>query len=180
MPLKINVGLSKKLGLPDYGSAGASCHVEFEVEGSLLQSDLDGFHRHVRNAYVACRQAVQDELARHQPNGGSGDGRVQQQAEPQQAHGSASSTQSDTGRGYRNGNGNSGHAASQKQVDYIQQLARQIRGLGVRRLDTLADKMFGKPMATLTSMDASGLIDTLKAIKAGEIQLEAALSGDPR
>ena len=28
MPLRLNVGLSKKVGLPDYGSLEASCHVD--------------------------------------------------------------------------------------------------------------------------------------------------------
>ena len=66
MPLKLNVGLSKKIGLPDYGSLGASCHV-VELDGTLLQQDLDTFQRHVRNAYVACAQAV-NELGRHAAN----------------------------------------------------------------------------------------------------------------
>jgi len=165
MPLKVNCGLSKKIGQPDYGSLGASCHVEFEAESTLLQTDLEAFHRHVRNAFTVCQQAVNDELARHQPES-TLDGRVSRDTQT-----------SPSGNGQRNGNGANGQRASQKQVEYIQQLSRQIHGLGVRRLETLANKMFDKPVADLTSMDASGLIDTLKAIKAGEIDLTAALNG---
>jgi hypothetical protein len=64
--LKLNVGLSKKIGQPDYGSLGASCHVEVELDGSLLQADLEGFQERAMRAFAACRQAVTDELARHQ------------------------------------------------------------------------------------------------------------------
>jgi len=66
MPLILNVGVSKKVGLPNYSSLGASCHVECELESALLEHDLDGFHERVQRVYAACRHAVQDELARHQ------------------------------------------------------------------------------------------------------------------
>ena len=66
MPLRLNVGVSKKLGLPEYSSVGATCNLELEVESRLLETDLEGFHARVRDAYVACHQAVNDELARLQ------------------------------------------------------------------------------------------------------------------
>jgi len=171
--MKLNVGVSKKQGLPDYGSVGASCHVEVELEGSLLQNDLETFHRHVRNAYVACSQAVADELCRHQA---PAEAHAAQPAH-QPATRPQPTSQSNGNNG--NGNGSNGHRASQKQRNYANQLAGQIPGLGVRRMESLSQKMFGKPLADLTSLDASALIDTLKAIKDGQITLKDALDGAP-
>mgnify|MGYP003351377640 CR=1 FL=1 len=34
MGVKLSVGLQKKVGLPEFGSLGASCHVEFEIVGT--------------------------------------------------------------------------------------------------------------------------------------------------
>lgn len=180
MPIKLNVGLSKKIGLPDYGSLGASCHVEIELAGDAVFSDLEAFQRQARSVFTACRQAVQDELALHSNNGSDHPGSAPQQepgGEPTRQHGNGSGASSRNTNG--NGRSGNGHAsrASQKQLDYARQLAGQIRGLGVRRLETLAQKMFAKPIADLSTLDASGLIDTLKDLKAGIIDVDAALSG---
>jgi hypothetical protein len=173
--MRINVGLSKKIGLPGFGSVGASCTVEFEADQSTLQTDLDAFHRHVRSAYTACRQAVQDELSKHQTDGATQS--TGNAAAPNESRSQGAASEGTDGNGRSGSNGGGPQRASQNQLEYIQQLARQIRGLGVRRLEALAQKMFGKPIAELSTLDASGLIDTLKAAKAGEIDLEAALQG---
>ena len=61
--LKLNVGTNRKIGQPDFGSAGASCNLELELDTALFQ-DLEGLQQVVRRAYAACNQSVQDELAR--------------------------------------------------------------------------------------------------------------------
>ena len=189
MPLRLNIGLSKKLGLPDYGSLGASCNVDIELDASLLQTDPEAFQRHAKNAYDACRRAVQEELARHQATPTSTPANHQPAASGNvggNGNGNGNGHTSGNGNGHTNGNGTNGnghgngHPASEKQLTYIRQLAGHIKGLGVRRLEALAQKMFAKPVVGLTSLDASGLIDALKGIKAGEIDLESVLEGTTR
>jgi hypothetical protein len=61
--LKLHAGVSKKVGLPGFSSASASCTIEAELDSSLLQ-DHEGFQVVVRRAYQSCEQAVEDEIAR--------------------------------------------------------------------------------------------------------------------
>ena len=67
--LKLHAGVSKKVGLPGFSSASASCTIEAELDGSLLQ-DREGFQTVVQRAYQSCEQAVQDQIARLTSNGG--------------------------------------------------------------------------------------------------------------
>jgi hypothetical protein len=61
--LRLNVGTNRKVGQPDYGSAGASCNLELELDTALFR-DRDGLQQVVKQAFAACNQAVNDELAR--------------------------------------------------------------------------------------------------------------------
>ena len=61
--LKLHAGVSKKVGLPGFSSASASCTIEAELDSSLLQ-DHEGFQVVVRRAYQSCEQAVQDQINR--------------------------------------------------------------------------------------------------------------------
>ena len=61
--LKLHAGVSKKVGLPGFSSASASCTIEAELDSSLLQ-DHEGFQVVVQRAYESCEKAVQDQIAR--------------------------------------------------------------------------------------------------------------------
>ena len=170
MPLKLNVGLAKKVGQPDYGSLCASCNVECELDAMLLASDLDRFQEHVSEVFLACSQAVHDELSRQR--NANGDGQAANTSRPRTTAAATRSAPAD--KPPTNGQD---HAISGKQLTYAKQLAGQIRGLGTGQLEALASKMYGKALSELSSLEASSLIDMLKAVKEGKIDIGAALAG---
>ena len=167
MPLRLTTNISRKIGLPNYSSLGASCGVELELDASLLASDPDGFCEQVCHAFSACRQAVDEELARHS---------TQALAGGNQHH-------SDSRAGHPVGNGDTqnecsnGQPATRRQLGYLRQLAGQIPGLGLRRLGELINWAFGTGAEDLTNRNASELIDALKRIKEGKLDLRAAFNG---
>ena len=68
--LKLHAGVSKKVGLPGFSSASASCTIEAELDSTLL-NDTEGFQIVVQRAYQSCEQAVQDQISRLTSDGQS-------------------------------------------------------------------------------------------------------------
>ena len=86
--LKLHAGISRKVGLPNYSSASASCHIEAELDSALL-GDAAGFQIVVQRAYRSCEQAVEDQIARlaseneHEPSQPHAQFQNQPQPQPQ-------------------------------------------------------------------------------------------------
>lgn len=192
--LKLNIGFNRKIGEANFSSRGASVNLEIEVESGVVR-EPDKLQAKIDYLFKLAKASVDAQL-----NGG--EQQQQQQAAPAAAsngqangprgscgngsYGNAGAGQGSyvPGNGNGNGNGggggggggkNNGHRATEKQLNFATQLAKGIRGLGARRLDSLTGRMFGKPLGELTSLDASSLIDTLKAIKEGSVSLDAAM-----
>ena len=139
MPLRLQVGLQQKVGLPDYGSLGASCHVELELDSHLLERDPGSFQQEVERTFAACRQAVQAELARQRPT-------------PQNGHPASAAT-----------NGKSAPGASPRRATQSQ--VRALRAIaGRQQFDLAADleRRFGLARPEdLDLQQASRLIEEL-------------------
>lgn len=63
MPLKLNVGLSKKVGVANYGSRGASVCLEIEMDSGAV-ADPNRLRGHIRRLYELARASIDEELSR--------------------------------------------------------------------------------------------------------------------
>lgn len=148
MPVKLSIGLSRKIGLPDYSSLGANCQIELELESAILSRDPVGLGDQARRAYAACAEAVEDALQRHRP------------ADPGSRQAGHRSTAN---------NGRSVHRyttlpATAKQLEFARKLATQIPGMEEPGLEAFSQERWGKPSAGLDRTEASQLIDALRQI----------------
>lgn len=155
MAVTLSVGLQKKVGLPDYGSLGASCHVEFEIDRSLIDRDLDGFHQKVAGAFAACSEAVNGQLAQQQAHSDS-----------RPVNGNSNGMAHHTGHTHHTGHGGSdqqarqnGGTATQSQVRAIFAIARRQR---VDPANLVRERFNVDRPEDLSIREASTLIDELK------------------
>ena len=63
MPMKTNVGLSRKVADNNYGSRGASVNLEVELDSSLLQEPERLLDR-IRQVFRLAQRAVDEEFSR--------------------------------------------------------------------------------------------------------------------
>jgi hypothetical protein len=159
VPLKLNVGVSRKVGLPDYGSVGASCNLELELDANLIERDLDGFHAQVRGAYVAAQQAVHDELSRL--NAANAPSRELPAPAPEPPQRPANGQTTGNGQGHRPpaGRSRTDKPATENQIKALRAIARRQNA----DLDGLIRDDYGvERPEDLTLRQASALIDMLK------------------
>jgi len=157
MSVKINVGVNKKIGLPDYGSAGSHCEIVLELDYGVMLNP-DEFQKRVQDAYRLCRESVESELAVHRPGGtATQDNRPTPPPKTEYRNSPPPSE--------RNENR---YPVSEKQLDFIGKLTKAIRGLSAQKLDDYCQRTFGKVTSQLSAKEGSQLIDALKDAKAGK------------
>ncbi len=150
MPLKLNIGLSRKIGEPNYGSRGASINIEAEVDSSLV-TDPAKFQERVRQLFGLVRTSLTEELNGNGHNGSTnGNG-----------HGQP------TGTGAANGNGNgNGNRGSTQRISATEAQCKALfaitRGQGIDLNQLLRNRFHVGRADDLTIKEASALIDELK------------------
>lgn len=138
MPLKLNVGGSKKIGEANYGSRGASVNLELELDSTLVQEPAK-LQDKIRQMFALVRESLAEEL-----NGKdhAHDGRQSQPA-------------ATNGNGTKGGNP---RPATQSQVKALHAIAKAQR-LNISQV--LRERFQVSKPEDLTIKQASLLIDSL-------------------
>ena len=142
MAVKINVGFSRKVGEPNYGSRGASVHLEVELDRRSLD-DSERFHREIEGFFERARDAVDLQLKRNVPLA-PGSRPSDREGDHQQPNGLVTTPR----------------PATASQIRAMQSIARH-RGVDLNQL--LREKFDVKTTEQLTVVAASLLIDHIKS-----------------
>ena len=142
--LKLNAGLSRKIGQPDYGSRGAMVNVEIELPADVLR-DPEKLKRQVRGCFETLRAAVNEELG---VQAGSSDGDPQEdrwRPTGEVRRNGGTNGHAGNGNGYA-ANGRGGLPCTEKQVRALHafsrragaDLAAELRRMGVTTAEELS------------------------------------------
>jgi hypothetical protein len=147
MPLKLNVGLSRKVGEANYGSRGASVNVEMELESSLVTEPAK-LQERIRQLFGIVRTSLAEEL------NGSGHGAARN------ANGANGHAKPENGNDVPSRQTATVRAATQSQVRALHAIAKS-KDLNLARL--LQGRYQVDRPENLGIKQASELIDSLKS-----------------
>ena len=177
MSVKLNIGLSRKVGEANYGSRGASINLEVELDNGMLNNP-NQLRERVHDLYVLARQSVDEELQRpaeagpsefsHGNGNGNGSGRAATAANCNgHANGHAANGNGNSNGYASNGNGHSN--GQQGRVEVARATQSQIRAIfaiskrqGLDPKSLVSERYRVYRMEDLTIREASALIDELK------------------
>ena len=137
--IKLNAGVSRKVGEPNYGSRGASVNVELELESAVV-NDTEALHEKIRTLFALAKRSVDEELGVSTSSG---------------------SPSQPTVNGTNGGqNGTASRPATDGQKRAVWAICKK---LGLDQ-DQEARATFDRPVSQLTLPEASQLIDRLKVL----------------
>ena len=170
MSVKLNIGLSRKVGEANYGSRGASINLEVELDNGVL-NDPGQLRERVHDLYVLARESVDEELQRPADAGpgefsfanGNGQGRTTNGAANGNGHSNGHAANGHSSNGSSSNNGQHGRVevarATQSQIRAIFAISKR-QGLDPHTL--ISERFRVHKMEDLTIREASSLIDDLK------------------
>ena len=143
--LKLNAGLSRKVGMPDYGSRGAMVNVEIELPADVLRVP-EKLRRQVRGCFETLRAAVDEELGVTPGNAGRGNVEETRWRPTGDVRRNGNGHARNGGGGGYAGNGRGGLPCTEKQVRALHafsrragaDLAAELRRLGVTTAEELS------------------------------------------
>ena len=136
--IRLNVGLSRKVGLPSYGSKGGSVNLEIE----LADLDHQKLRETIHKLFGLAKQSLEDELGQEEEEEDRTKPVVQVSVQP-------------AGKTLQEAVIEHGKLLSEKQHRYLETLARTQR----RNLQKECEEEYGKKSLALTSKEASALIE---------------------
>ena len=139
--LKLNVGLNRKVGEPNFGSRGGSVHMEVEMDNSLMQ-EPERLRETVSRLFAMVRTSLEQELGAEAPKVNA-DKPVVQVAVQQEGQTLQEAVTANC------------RLASGKQLSFLQNLARTQR----RNLEQECEQAYQTFPERLTSKQASALIE---------------------
>ena len=158
--IKLNCGISRKVGEPNYGSRGASVNVELELESSAAQ-DAGALHEKIRKLFAVAKASVNEELGLASGSAGPAGPGTPPAARPP-ANGQASGRSAPGANGGKGANGD--RPATESQLRAIRSICGRL-GLDA---DQEASRMCQGPAARISLAEASKLINHLKQLQDGQ------------